>query len=148
MEKKMTDYLNAVYQNTKTAMQSIENIIMKVKDEELISELSREQEEYSKLAQACETFAKKHGIKNIKDNNWFEKAKLWTSITMGTLFDKSTRNIAEMMLFGTFMGTITIIKDKYDHQNLSKELDEIIDKLYNFEKENIDKLIPFLTKNK
>ena len=59
MEKKMTDYLNAVYQNTKTAMQSIENIIMKVKDEELISELSREQEEYSKLAQACETFAKK-----------------------------------------------------------------------------------------
>ena len=67
---------------------------------------------------------------------------------MGTLFDKSTRNIAEMMLFGTFMGTITIIKDKYDHQNLSKELDEIIDKLYNFEKENIDKLIPFLIKNK
>ena len=148
MDKKITQYLNAVYQNTKTATQSIADIIMKVKDEDLIAELSREQEEYSLLAQQCETFAEQNGIKNIKDNNWFEKAKLWTSINMGTLMDKSTRNIAEMMLFGTFMGTITIIKDKYDHKNVSKELDEIIDKLYQCEKNNIDKLIPFLNKNK
>ena len=146
MEKDKTTYLNAIYQNTKTAMQSIEDIILKVKDEELISELSREEEVYSTLAQECENFAKKNKIEKIKDNNWFEKAKLWTSINISTLLDKSTRNIAEMMLFGTFMGIVTCIKDKSDHKNVSKALDGIIEKLYNFERENIDKLLPFLTK--
>lgn len=51
MEKKeqLTKYLNAIYQNTKTATQSIEDIILKVKDTDLINELSREQDEYSCL---------------------------------------------------------------------------------------------------
>ena len=67
---------------------------------------------------------------------------------MGTMMDKSTRNIAEMMLVGTFMGIITCIKDKDDHQDISPELDEILDKLYDFERKNIDRLLPFLEENK
>ena len=83
----------------------------------------------------------------MKDNNWVEKARLWTSINVSTMTDKSARNIAEMVLIGTFMGIITCIKDKDDHKNISSELDEIIDKLYEFERKNIDRLFPFL-KNK
>lgn len=148
MEKKeqLTKYLNAIYQNTKTATQSIEDIILKVKDTDLINELSREQDEYSCLVKECENFAKAEKIEGLKDNNWIEKAKLWSSINMGTMFDKTTRNIAEMMLFGTFMGIITCIKDKHDHSEVSNELDEILDKLTEFEKNNIERLIPFLTK--
>ena len=148
MDKQTTQYLNAIYQNTKTAMQSIEDIICKAKNAELVSELSREAETYSNLSKECEKFAKENGIENIKDNNWFEKAKLWTSINMATLTDKSTRNIAEMMLLGTFMGIITCMKDKCDHKNISQKLDEIIDRLYLFERENIDKLLPFLNYKK
>lgn len=145
-KEKETKYLNAIYQNTRTAIQSIEDIIMKVKDQELISELSREQDEYSCLAKECENFAKAERVEDIKDNNWIEKARLWTSVNMGTMMDKSTRNIAEMMLIGTFMGVLTCIKDRQDHKNVSDELDEIMDKLFKFEKNNLEKLIPFLTK--
>jgi hypothetical protein len=60
--------------------------------------------------------------------------------------DKSTRNIAEMMLLGTFMGVVTCIKDRSDHKNVSKNLDEILEKLLNFERDNIDKLLPYLEK--
>ena len=148
MEDKVTQYLYAIYQNTKTAMQSIEDIVLKSKDETLTKELSQEEATYATLAEECEQFAERNNIKGIKDNNWFEKTKLWTSINMGTLFDKSTRNIAEMMLFGTFMGIITCTKDKYDHKNVSTELDQIMDKLVKFGRENIDKLIPFLNKIK
>ena len=45
-KEKLVQYLNAVYQNTRTAVQSIEDIITKVEDTNLISELSREQDEY------------------------------------------------------------------------------------------------------
>ena len=140
----ITLYLNAIYQNTRTAVQSIEDIITKVKDNDLINELSKELDEYSCLSKECENFAKGEKIENLKDNNWIEKTRLWASVNMGTMTDKSNRNIAELMLMGTFMGIITCYKDKFDHKGVSKELDEIIEKLYNFERENIDRLIPFL----
>ena len=51
MEDKVTQYLNAIYQNTKTAMQSIKNIIQKSKDESLTKELSQEEAVYASLAE-------------------------------------------------------------------------------------------------
>ncbi len=144
-EKELTTkYLNAIYQNIRTAVQSIEDIIPKVEDDAFVSELSKQQDEYSCLAKECEVFAKAEKIENLKDNNWIEKAKLWASVNMSTIIDNSNRKIAELMLIGTFMGIITCLKDKHDHKGVSKELDEIIDKLYNFERENIDRLLPYL----
>ncbi len=147
-KEKVAVYLNAIYQNTKTAMQSIEDIIPKAEDKKLVEELSKELDEYSCLARECVNFAKAEKIEEIKDNNWMEKVKLWSSINMSTMMDKTNRKIAELMLLGTFMGIITCIKDKDDHKDVSKELDEIIDKLYNFERNNIDRLLPFLIENK
>ncbi len=146
-KEKITKYLNAIYQNTRTAIQSIEDIIDKSVDNDLVSELSKEQDEYNCLAKECENFAKAEKIEGLKDNNWIEKAKLWTSVNMGTMMDKSTRNIAELVLIGTFMGIITCIKDKENHKNTSEELDEIIEKLYEFERKNIDRLLPYLKNN-
>ena len=144
-EKELTTkYLNPIYQNIRTAVQSIEDIIPKVEDDAFVSELSKQQDEYSCLAKECEVFAKAEKIENLKDNNWIEKAKLWASVNMSTITDNSNRKIAELMLIGTFMGIITCLKDKHDHKGVSKELDEIIDKLYNFERENIDRLLPYL----
>ena len=142
--EKITKYLNAIYQNIRTAIQSIENIIPKTESEVLKSELSTEQDEYNCLAKECEAFAKAEKIEGLKDNNFIEKARLWTSINMSTMMDNSSRKIAELMLFGTFMGIVTCVKDKGDHKNVSKELDELIEKLLHFERKNIDKLLPYL----
>lgn len=147
-KEKVTMYLNAIYQNTKTAMQSIADIITKTDDKALIEELSREEDEYSCLAKECENFAKAEKIDGIKDNNWLEKANIWCAVNMGTLMDKTSRNIAEKMLLGTFMGIITCVKDKDDHHDVSSELDEILDNLCNFERKNIDRLLPFLEQNR
>lgn len=146
MEEKelLTKYLNAIYQNIRTAIQSIEDILPKINDDKFVSELSKQQDEYSCLAKECENFAKAEKIEDLKDNNWIEKAKLWTSVNMSTMMDNSNRKIAELLLIGTFMGIITCIKDKSDHKGISSELDEILDKLYHFERANIDKLLPFL----
>ena len=144
MKEKEEKYLNAIYQNIRTAIQSIEDIMPKSTDENLTSELSKEQDEYNCLAKECEAFAKAEKIEGLKDNNFIEKAKLWASVNMSTMIDNSTRKISELMLLGTFMGIITCIKDKSDHKNISKELDELLDKLYTFERKNIDRLLPFL----
>lgn len=146
MKEKEEKYLNAIYQNIRTAIQSIEDIIPKSTNDDLTSELSKEQDEYICLAKECEAYAKAEKIEGLKDNNFIEKAKLWASVNMSTMMDDSTRKIAELMLIGTFMGIITCMKDKGDHKNISKELDELLDKLYTFERKNIDRLMHFLNK--
>lgn len=140
----ITEYINAIYQNIRTAVQSIEDILPKVKDSNLQKELANEEDKYIALEKECELFAKAEKIEGIKDNNWLEKAKLWSSINMSTMTDKTTRHIAELMLLGTFMGFVTCIKDQADHNNVSKELDEILLNLKELERKNIDALIPFL----
>ena len=140
----VTEYLNAVYQNIKTAVQSIEDILPKVQDNNFKKELSSQQDKYALLQRECELFAKAEKIEGIKDNTWFEKAKLWGSINMSTMTNKTNRKIAELMLMGTFMGVITCEKDKSDHKNISTEIDEILRKLRQLEEDNIDNLIPYL----
>ena len=143
-EECVTKYLNAIYQNTRTALQSIEDILPKIDNEALKSELAREQDGYYLIEKECELFAKSERIENLKDNNFIEKAKLWTSINMSTLTNSTTRHNAELMLMGTFMGIITCIKDEFDHKNISAPLDEIIAKLKAQEKGNLERLIDFL----
>lgn len=143
-KERLTEYLNAIYQNIKTAVQSIEDILPKVKENSLQRELANEQDKYMALEKECELFAKAEKIEGIKDNNWLEKAKLWGSINMSTMTDKTTRHIAELMLLGTFMGVLTCEKDQADHKGVSSELDEILTNLKELERNNIDALMPFL----
>ena len=140
----ITEYLNAVYQNTRTAIQSIEDILPKVKDNDFKKELASQEDKYIVLEKECELLAKAEKIDGIKDNNWFEKAKLWSSINMSTMTDKTNRHIAELMLMGTFMGILTCEKDRYDHQGVSSEIDEILAKLKELEKNNLEALMPYL----
>ncbi len=141
-----TQYLNAVYQNIKTAVQSIEDIITKVEDDELKKELAMEEDTYLAFQKECEVYAKSEKL-DLKDNNFFEKARLWRSINISTMMDKSARHIAELMLLGTFMGILTCYKDQNDHGGTSKEIDELIDRLKEFERKNIERLLPFLKEN-
>lgn len=143
-KERLTEYLNAIYQNIKTAVQSIEDILPKVKENNLQRELANEQDKYMALEKECELFAKAEKIEGIKDNNWLEKVRLWGSINMSTMTDKTTRHIAELMLLGTFMGVLTCEKDRADHKGVSSELDEILTNLKELERNNIDALMPFL----
>lgn len=134
MEKEKNNYLNAIYQNCSTAMQSIKDLLDSVKNEKLKSVLKSQYEKYEEIHKKCEKYAVENEI-DVKDNNWFEKARLWTSIKMTTMMDDSTRHFAEMLLLGTVMGLNVCYKDRWDHQNLDKELDGFLNELEVLEEE-------------
>ena len=69
-KERLTEYMNAVYQNIRTAIQSIEDIMTKVKDDTLKKELATEEDKYLLLEKECELLAKAQNIDGIKDNNW------------------------------------------------------------------------------
>lgn len=136
-------FINSIFQNLSTALQSIEEILPKVEDEEFKKELSEQYSNYDLLSRECEMLAKSEGI-NLKDNNWFEKLKLWGSINMGTMMDKSTRNIAQMFLLGTVMGIVQCLKDLKDYSGVSDELTDLCNKLNDLEENNYQSLKNFL----
>ena len=138
-------YLTSLYQNVSTALQSIEDLMPKIEeiDESLKKELSNEYTNYDLLARECEMIAKSEKI-DLKDNNWLEKLRLWSSINLTTLMDKSQRHLAEMMLLGTVMGLIQCLKDIKDYEKVSSELDDLCSKISELEERNYQKLKEFI----
>ncbi len=141
----LQNYVNAIYQNINAGLQAIEDILPKIQDDNLKNLVAEIQDKYYSLSKECEVYAKSEDIKGIKDNSWLEKVKMWMSVNMSTMTDKSNRKISELLILGSFMGYITCIKDASDHKNISIELDEILEKLKNFQKSNIESLLPYLS---
>ncbi|MBQ7977187.1 MAG: hypothetical protein IJ301_01115 [Clostridia bacterium] len=139
------ELLTSLYQNCQTAIQSIRDIESAVENEELRAELREELEHYQEFAEHCKNLASDDNP--LPDNNFFEKARLWTSIKMTTLTDKSTRHLAEMMLLGTVMGTLQCYKDLSDYREANKELLELCSKLLQMEESHFNYLKMFLQKD-
>ena len=105
------ELLVSLFQNTSTAMQSINDLIKKTDNKTFKDLLNAQYARYDKFQAQVENVASNMHIE-LKDNNWFEKAKLWSSVQMSTLGDNSLRHLAELMLLGTVMGTLTCYKNK------------------------------------
>ena len=142
-EDKTLDYLNAIYQNARVGMQSIKDIITKIDNESLIEECNREYVDYGSIALRCEHFASRQGL-NIKDNNMFEKVRMWGSIKMSTMINNTTRHIAELLIIGTVMGLNSCYKDAQTYKNLNYELNDILADLEIVQEKNYTKLKEFL----
>lgn len=137
------ELLISMFQNTSTAMQSINDLIKKTDDKRFKDLLNAQYSRYDKFQAKIEKLAHKDGVE-LKDNNWFEKAKLWSSVQMSTLTDDSTRHLAELMLVGTVMGTLTCYKNKIDYKNASTPALELLQELEKMEEANFDELKKYL----
>ena len=101
--KKTEEALAEIYRNAQLALESINDILPQVDDEETKTELIRQHEEYEKFAARAACLAKDLGLE-LKEPNFMKKAMMWSSIKMSTLTDNSRSHIADMMLQGTVMG--------------------------------------------
>lgn len=140
-----SDLLIAIYQNLLTARQSINNVIEKVTDSKLKRELDRQYKSYTPIKEKCEKYAQEHKI-DIVDNSFFEKAKMWMSVNMSILMDKSNRKIASILIFGSTMGIIDLFCVISDCKKGKKEFLDLAGDLLALETENIEKAKPFLLK--
>ena len=145
MSNKQQDYMSTLYQNAKTGMQGIHDVLPKVKNKELTKILKRQYADYEEIADQLESLAQSKGIQ-IKDNNWFEKMRMLISTKMSTFFDDSTRNIVTMFLLGTTMGLVQLLKDHTDYQGTDSDFDQIRDKLETIQQNNYNELRDFLKK--
>ena len=124
--------INDIYKNAHIALQSINDIMPSVENDELKKELQNEYEGYEKFIGELSTYMAEIGIEP-KDINPVKKAFMWTSIKMKTIFDNSKTQIAEMMIKGTVMGITELTAMKNEAINLDEGVLEYLDKLLTLE---------------
>ena len=138
-----SNLLIAIYQNIQTAKQSINNVIDKIKDSKLKRELKRQFNDYDEFSESCEDLAKVYEI-DLVENNFFKKAKMWLSVSMATIMDKSNRKIASINIVGSTMGVIDLMSVLSDCKKGRKELIRLGQAVLDLEERNIEKLKPYI----
>lgn len=137
------EFLNLIYKNAEMGIIGIENIISKVKEEELEKVLIKEKNEYLNICKEAESILKKYGK---KDEEISMMAKISTKVMseMNLLKDNSSKNIAKMMLEGTNKGIIEITEKLNNYDNTDEEIVNLANKLKVIEESNIEELKKYL----
>ena len=142
-KEKSVKAVNDVYKNAHIAMQSISDLLPQVKDAELKKELKTEYSSYEKFIEGLTEFMKSSKIEP-KDINFLQKAFMWSSIKIKTLFNRSRTKIAEMMILGTVMGITELTAMHNEGKTLQKDVAEKVDELLNLEEDFEKRLKTFL----
>ena len=135
--------INDVYKNAHIALQSIQDLLPEVEDNELKKELEEQYDGYDKIISEISTYMAENDIEP-KDVNVFKKAMLWSSIKMKTLFNNSKNQVSEMMINGTVMGINELTAMKNESKNLKPEIEELLTKLLKLEEEYEQRLKKYL----
>ena len=137
--------LEAMYKNVRMGADSIIDIIPKVIDEDLRSELTSELERYEEFSNEIEQIFLNIG-KEAKDQGIFAKLGTKMSVAVNTLVDVTTSHIAEMMIQGGTMGITDATKllREYETTSCSEDVLDLTRRIIKYEEETVERLKKFL----
>jgi len=138
MENQKNDNLNlleAVVQNTEMGKNTLEQIVPMTDDTQFKAELLRQRNLYHQLNQEGGT---------AQGQSAMAKFNTKMGISMKTLTDKSTRNLAEMLTQGSGMGVVDCVKAQKDYPNAAPGTKRLAQRLMEFEEDNRVRLEQFL----
>ena len=146
MEHQKNDNLNmleAVIQNTEMGKNTLAQILPMTDDARFRAELIRERNGYQELSQEAHSDMEACGGQ-AQGQSAFAKMNTKMGISMKTLTDKSTRNLAEMLSEGSSQGVMDCIKCQMDYPNAAPGTKRLMQRLQDFEEDNRIKLEQFL----
>ena len=137
--------LEAIYKNVRMGADSIIDIMPKVADEKMRSELTSELERYEEFSKEIETVVLDMG-EEAKDQGILAKLGTKMSVAMNTVIDSTTSPIAEMMIQGGTMGITDALKllREYENTSCSEKALDIARRVIKYEEETVERLKSFL----
>ncbi len=143
MKTQDSEILIHIVKSTDMGMSGINDILPKVSDEKLKTELLREREEYLSIhKEACEIMRERgeeaEGVGVLAKDS----SRMMTE--MQTAFDSSASKLAEMMIKGTTMGVTKSIKKLNDYTGNDEKVRSLCERLARCEEARINNLKAFL----
>ena len=146
MENQKNDNLNlleAVVQNTEMGKNTLEQIVPMTEDTAFRAELLRQRNVYRELNQEAHTAIEACGG-SAQGQSAMAKFNTKMGISMKTLTDKSTRNLAQMLSEGSSQGVLDCVKSQKDYPNAAPGSKRLVQRLQEFEEDNRIRLEQFL----
>lgn len=103
MEK--IEILKEISKDSKMGMDSISNVLTKVKDENFESLLNEQHKEYKNIFDRTQELLVENN-EEIEDTPMMQKAMSWMGIQLNTATDTSNSKLSDLLIQGTNMGIV------------------------------------------
>ncbi len=137
------EMLNFIYQNSQRGVDTIGQLIEIVEDGEFKKHLESQANEYREIHDTAANMLNEHGY-DEKGIGTLDKIKAYMMINMQTMKDKSPSHISEMLIIGSNMGVMNAVKNLKKYKNADSKITNLMEKLLQFEENNIQQLKQFL----
>ena len=143
--KQTATLLQAVYKNVKMASDSILNLMPKVEDKQLKSDMTVQLSAYDAFASRAAKFLGEEGVKPEEEGTLPKLAAKWGTM-MNTMRDSTASHIAEMMVEGATMGVNDMIKQIRDVENttVSERALRLARDVCSFEEKTVEQMREYL----
>lgn len=143
MPNQNIDILNSIYKNASMGTQAIQKVLPKVKNPKMKQELKCQRNHYHSI---CQDIRTQIYDLNAEPQDINSMIKLYSDagIAVSIFINSTPSHIAELMIQGTTMGIIDIIKAMNCYQDINPELKKQAEKILKREQEYIDNLKVYL----
>lgn len=138
-----SELLNFIYQNSQMGVDTIDQIIGIVEDDEFQRHLESQLNEYKEILHTTKAKLHENGC-DEKGISSLDKIKTYLMINMQTLTDKTPSHISEMLIVGSNMGVINAVKNLKKYHHADEDIKKLMERLLRFEENNIQQLKQFL----
>jgi len=123
---------------------TLEQLLEITEDEKLQTCLEKQIEGYRKFHNEARDILNRNGY-DEKGLGTFEKIRTYLMVNLQTMADDSTSHIAKMLIQGSSMGITEAVKKLHQYENdVEKDIKKLMERLQEFEEENVEKLKEFL----
>ncbi len=142
--EKDSDLLQFVHKNAEMGKGTIPKVLEMVEEPEMRKALRQQLKEYEDIAGQAEDAIRRRGRKP-QDPGAISDAMSEAALHMKTLTDQSPSHIAEMMIRGSTMGTVQMVRRIHNNKDHSdREALDLANRLLKTEESNIQQLKNFL----
>ncbi len=143
MTEREIKFANGIYQNASMGMESITYLYDRIKDDAMRAEMQTQHCQYNNIAvKATELLNRGHEFP--KDKGPMSEIGLWAGVQMNLMKDSSSSHIAEMIMQGSTMGIINIIRLQKEYPDASEELKILSNQLIQIEENNFQRMKAYL----
>ncbi|HBE13696.1 MAG TPA: hypothetical protein DCY74_05940, partial [Clostridiales bacterium] len=118
------EVLNAIYQNSKMGVESINTIISKANDSQIRDRMLEDKIAFDQIANNASTLIFKEGGKP-EEKNKFSKFTAEMSARMTVMNDNSPSKLAEMMMQGASCGIVDITRVMNHAKSIKPEVNQL-----------------------
>lgn len=135
--------LNDLYQNAQMGVTNIEQLQKAVTDAEFQTHLTKQLQGYQDIAGKARERMDQTGVSE-KEPNPMTRMTSTVMINLKALKDRSTPNLAEMMITGSTMGFVNAIRRQREFSGAERENLSLMRELQTMEENNVQELKRFL----